>query len=173
MSSPDAGTGRRTEFKPRRSSEHAGSTPAPGTFNPFSKRILKVYGPYVRKDGRRQVVVRFSDKTTTTMLLSRWHMTQSLQRVLDCKEHVDHIDGNPLNDCLANLQILSQKENNRKTSLGKPFPLAGIEKGWRHGTVYAWMKKKCACDNCAAAQRKWQEARNIRRRKKTREEALA
>lgn len=33
-----------------------------------------------------------------------------------------------------------------------------------HGTVYAWMKRKCDCEVCSAAKILWNNARNERRR---------
>ena len=44
-----------------------------------------------------------------------------LNRRLVFPETVDHIDGNPLNDCITNLQILTLAENCRKSSLGNSY----------------------------------------------------
>jgi hypothetical protein len=33
-----------------------------------------------------------------------------------------------------------------------------------HGTVYAWMKRKCDCDECGVAKRSWYDQRNAKRR---------
>lgn len=33
-----------------------------------------------------------------------------------------------------------------------------------HGTIYAWMRKKCTCDECSTAKRAWNDARNEARR---------
>lgn len=35
---------------------------------------------------------------------------------------------------------------------------------FNHGTVYAWMKKKCRCNVCEPVWRKWNDDRNIKRR---------
>lgn len=48
------------------------------------------------------------------MPYARWLMTQHLGRKLDRSEQVDHIDEDPMNDSIDNLQILSQKENLEK-----------------------------------------------------------
>lgn len=34
-----------------------------------------------------------------------------------------------------------------------------------HGSIYAWMKKKCQCEDCLQAKYDWQYQRNIKRRK--------
>lgn len=36
--------------------------------------------------------------------------------------------------------------------------------GFTHGTVYAWMKAKCECDECSSAKRGWNDSRNEKRR---------
>jgi len=33
-----------------------------------------------------------------------------------------------------------------------------------HGTIYAWMKRKCTCEICSIAKRRWYDARNKKRR---------
>ena len=35
---------------------------------------------------------------------------------------------------------------------------------FKHGTIYAWMKRKCACTICYAAKRLWHDKRNQARR---------
>lgn len=42
------------------------------------------------------------------------------------------------------------------------------EAGYTHGTRYAWMKIRCRCDECLAAKRSWNDARNMNRRVKSR-----
>lgn len=37
-------------------------------------------------------------------------------------------------------------------------------RGWTHGTIYGWMRKKCACVECSTAKRAWYDARNAARR---------
>ena len=140
-------------------------------FNPFAKQIKKVYGPYhyPAKKGvksRRRIVVVFEDGTKTTMSWARWLVTQDLRRALTAEETVDHINEDPLDDRLENLQILSAADNARKHSVGKPNPNKGKERGWKHGTIYAWMRKKCDCAVCFKAKRAWHEERNAKRRKR-------
>jgi hypothetical protein len=59
---------------------------------------------------------------------------------------------------LRKCQLLCRCCHRRKT--------AGERAGFTHGTVYAWMKKKCLCITCAKAKREWYNARNTARRKK-------
>lgn len=161
-------TGKRTGFKFRHPQGFGGSIP-PFRTNPFDKDIASVYGPYerdyTRSKRRRQLVVIFTDGTRTTITYARWLMVQHLGRRLGPDEHVDHVNDDPLDDRIDNLQILTRAENARKAGLGKPSPLKGVEKGWRHGTQYGWQKKKCGCPDCAVAKRAWQDARNAARRK--------
>ena len=75
---------------------------------------MKIYGPYLRKDGRKHVVIVREDGTKTTKSWPRVLMEKSLGRELLPEETVDHIDGNFSNDSLNNLQLLSLEDNARK-----------------------------------------------------------
>lgn len=149
----------------------AGSNPASRTINPFDKPIRKVYGPYRRsyKSGpdRMQMIFVFEDGSKTSMSNARWVMTQHLGRRLGKDEHVDHINENPLDDRIENLQLLSRGDNNRKSTRLNPdrFDHLKGERGWTHGTIYGWMRKKCKCDVCLEAKRAWSNERNEKRRK--------
>lgn len=44
----------------------------------------------------------------------RWLMEQHLGRKLESWEHVHHIDGNHLNNCIDNLEVLSNADHQRK-----------------------------------------------------------
>ena len=137
-------------------------------YNPFDDKIIKkVYGPYKRNsDGRQMVVIHFEGDTKTGMSWARWQMIQKLRRPLDrWTEHVDHKNDNPQDDRIENLQILTPLENNRKALVGKPSPLKGVEKGWEHGSLYGWQKKKCRCEICLRAMEDYRVARNAKRRK--------
>jgi len=111
------------------------------------------------------MVVKFSDGSTSSISHARWAMTQHLGRVLGADEHVDHVNEDPRDDRVGNLQLLSLAENSRKSQLGKVSPLRGKEKGWSHGTVYGWMKKRCKCAECQQAKSEWRDSRNVARRK--------
>lgn len=76
--------------------------------------IMKVYGPYTRKDGRQHVVIIHGDGTRQTKSYPRYLLEQSLGRELTGDETVDHTDNNYENNNLSNLQILSRSDNAKK-----------------------------------------------------------
>lgn len=76
---------------------------------------MKIYGPYLRKDSRLVLIVKKDDGSKTTISYPKWLMQQHLGRELIGDETVDHIDGNPLNNDLTNLQILSRSDNAKKS----------------------------------------------------------
>lgn len=55
------------------------------------------------------------EKKSINLTLARFRMQEYLGRVLESWEEVDHIDENPLNDELTNLQILTKAENLSKS----------------------------------------------------------
>lgn len=142
-----------------------------GIFNPFDKSIRHIYGPYIYKDTngskyRRRIYIVFEDSTKFSMAYARWLMSQHLQeRIADTVE-VDHMNEDPLDDRIENYQLLTSSDNAKKSQLGKQSPLKGIEKGWKHGTIYGWMKKKCDCGECTIAKRCWYDERNAKRNKR-------
>jgi hypothetical protein len=75
---------------------------------------MKIYGPYLRKDKRLVIVINHGDRMQT-LSYPKYLMEQHLGRKLLSHETVDHIDGNPLNNDLSNLQILSLADNIRKS----------------------------------------------------------
>lgn len=76
---------------------------------------MKIYGPYLRKDGRKHVVIVKDDGTKVTQSYPRLLMEQHLGRKLLPEETVDHIDGDFTNDAISNLQLLSLKDNVSKS----------------------------------------------------------
>lgn len=66
------------------------------------------------KEPRNLVALVRFDNTKTSISYARYLMSCHLKKYLLKEEHVDHIDNDPLNDVIENLQILSVKENNRK-----------------------------------------------------------
>lgn len=70
----------------------------------------KIYGPYLRKDGRL-IIVLYDGIKRTTKQASRIIMEVHLGRVLDPSETVDHIDRNPLNNKIENLQVLCRSSH--------------------------------------------------------------
>lgn len=74
-----------------------------------------VYGPYQGKDGRFRVIVNGK-----TVSYPKYLVEQTLGRKLDKNETVHHIDGNPANNSLDNLQVISRKEHCRSHALTAP-----------------------------------------------------
>ena len=75
---------------------------------------MKIYGPYLRKDNRLIIVINHGDRMQT-LSYPKYLMEQHLGRKLLPHETVDHIDNNPLNNDLSNLQVLSLAENIKKS----------------------------------------------------------
>lgn len=73
---------------------------------------MKVFGPYVREDGRKHVIL-CEDGQRTTQSYPRFLIEQFLGRKLSSLEEVDHIDGDFTNDSIENLRLLSKSENIR------------------------------------------------------------
>lgn len=67
----------------------------------------KVYGPYIRKDGRQHVVLKCSGKSTSVSW-PKLIMELELNRRLGEDETVDHMDRDFSNNNIENLQILSR-----------------------------------------------------------------
>lgn len=72
---------------------------------------MKIYGPYLRKDGRQHVVIKYADGTLQTKSYPRLLLEERLGRLLTEDETVDHIDGNFTNNSYENLRILSRSQN--------------------------------------------------------------
>lgn len=65
---------------------------------------IRVYGPYLRKDGRKHVIL-YDGKHRQTMSYPKWLTEQRLGRFLREGETVDHDDRNPTNDDPLNLIV--------------------------------------------------------------------
>lgn len=71
---------------------------------------LKIYGPYLSKDGRYRVV--FSNGSTkVTRQYAKVKMEIKLERRLAANETVDHKNENKKDDRYSNLQLLTRREN--------------------------------------------------------------
>lgn len=79
------------------------------------RTIKKVYGPYTRRDGRKHVIVMFTNGTRDTVSYPKYLMEQHLGRKLEDWETVDHINDDFTDDRLENLQILSRLDNYLKS----------------------------------------------------------
>lgn len=77
---------------------------------------MKIYGPYMDgKKLRRIVILIYPDGSRKTTAHARYLLEQHLSRELVGDEEADHIDGDPLNDDLSNLQVLTHDENQEKS----------------------------------------------------------
>jgi HNH endonuclease len=76
---------------------------------------MKVYGPYLRKDGRKHVVIVHADGSKTTKSYPRLIMENHLGRELTKDETVDHINNDFTDDRIENLQVLSLEDNVKKS----------------------------------------------------------
>lgn len=78
-----------------------------------------VLGPYTYSNNRARSYVFVCDpvnKTKLGLLVSRYIAMISLGKRLDPEIHVDHVDGDPSNDSVDNLQLLSLSLNASKGS---------------------------------------------------------
>lgn len=120
---------------------------------------MKVYGPYLRKDGRKHVIEVEENGKRRTVSYPKWLMEQKLGRRLDPDiETVDHIDEDFTNDSYDNLQIMTRLDNARKSR--KPpetytfiCPECGIQAtkfmrdvrgNWKQGRQGPFCSRKCA-----------------------------
>jgi len=100
----------------------------------FKLKLLKLYphydkvtGPYLRKDGRKHIVLNNSslskgDKSKLrTISWPKALMEVKLNRLLSNYETVDHIDENLSNDDYDNLQLLSREANIIKSFNLNPY----------------------------------------------------
>lgn len=66
----------------------------------------KIYGPYKGKDERLRIIAVDINKKKHTISYPKYLLECYLNRQLLNNEQVDHIDGNPLNNSIENLQVL-------------------------------------------------------------------
>ncbi len=72
---------------------------------------MKVYGPYTRKSDSRKIVVIVDGSNRTTQTYAKYLLEAKLGRKLQLHEDADHIDNNPANDSVDNLQALDHLAN--------------------------------------------------------------
>jgi hypothetical protein len=81
---------------------------------------VKIYGPYLRKDGRKHLIIICDDGKRKTISYPKYLLEQKLGRKLLSHETCDHIDGDYTNDSLDNLQVLSRSDNSAKAMAVRP-----------------------------------------------------
>lgn len=118
----------------------------------------RVYGPYLSQSEKRRVVVLYKDKKDrTSMSYARFLMFKKMGRWLSKDEQVDHINGNPLDDRIENLQILTSVENIRKSHPGRKVN--------EHGNLSMLRYCKPPCDLCKKAKQDYNRDYHRRNRK--------
>lgn len=75
--------------------------------------VIKVEGPNKGKDNRLRIRLVYRDGKIILKSYPRYLLEKHLDRYLDKDEQVDHIDGNPLNNEISNLQIIKFKEHQK------------------------------------------------------------
>lgn len=86
------------------SGDCVGSNPSSGT----------IYGPYVRSSDGRKIVDVIINGKKTTKLYARFLYEQHHDVEIPKHLTIDHIDGDPLNDAIENLQVMGRLENSKK-----------------------------------------------------------
>lgn len=75
------------------------------------EEVVKIYGPYRGKDNRLRIRLKYNDGHFKLLSYLRYVMEKHLGRYLNVDEQIDHIDGNPLNNNIDNLQIVLFREH--------------------------------------------------------------
>ena len=121
----------------------------------------KIYGPYIRKDGRSVIIVIREDGSRTTVSYHKYLMEIHLDRYLVGDETVDHIDCDFLNNEIHNLRVIGQslhiKEDCkhlapmtfRCPTCNTEFSLVGSRLSWclssrKRGKAGPFCNRKCA-----------------------------
>lgn len=110
---------------------------------PFSELYKNGY-IVMGQNGRRNIcLMDKQNNRVTTIAYARYLMSVKLGRFLKADEEVDHIDNDPTNDTIENLQILSGEANRNKYFILR-------EQQHDHGTMF-WYRKGCRCTACIEA----------------------
>lgn len=83
---------------------------------------MKVYGPYLRQDGRMHVIVG-TGKTKRTISYPKYLYEQATGYLLKDNETIDHINGDFTDNRLENLRVLSRSDNAKAYMQSKPSPI--------------------------------------------------
>ena len=75
---------------------------------------------YIKENCRKYVYVRLASGQRLHMAFSRYLMSCKLNRVLETREHVHHIDGDCMNDSIDNLEIVDSHDHNAIHKTAKP-----------------------------------------------------
>ena len=79
-----------------------------------------IYGPYKsNQDGRSRIFLKWPDGKSTTISYAKFLMEKKLNRYLSYNEEVHHIDENPTNDSIENLEVLKRSEHKKRHIKGR------------------------------------------------------
>ena len=67
---------------------------------------MKIYGPYIRKDGRKHIIKCFRNGKKITQSYPRYLMEKHLKRELLPTEEIDHIDHDYTNNHINNYELV-------------------------------------------------------------------
>ena len=84
--------------------------------SPFDIEYVRAYLSRSNKDFRQRVTLIKKDKTGTIISYARYLMSVKLGRYLAEDEEVDHINRDPTDDSIENLQVLTIVDHRLKTS---------------------------------------------------------
>ena len=84
---------------------------------------MKIYGPYLRKDNRKHIVIVHADGRKQTKSYPKYLLEQKIGRELKNNETCDHIDEDFTNDDPNNLKILTRPDNASKAWDGYIIPM--------------------------------------------------
>lgn len=122
--------------------------------------MIIIYGPYKRKDNRFHIILYNTEtKKGKTISYAKYLMEQYLDRKLLPNETVDHIDEDPTNNNLSNLQVLTRVDNIKKSAKSPEMievkcPECGVEfnayarryrsNQLRRGSIGPFCSRSCA-----------------------------
>lgn len=95
------------------------------------------YNIYTNKDGRMRA---YDKKTHKVFSYPRLLMSITLGRELEDDEDVHHIDGNPLNNNIENLEVINHTEHDRQHAIKKYFDKEMVCPICK--TVFLWTAKQ-------------------------------
>lgn len=68
----------------------------------------------INKEPRRVCTLRKADGSMTSMSYAKYLYTSHYKCDVSSGDHVDHVNGNPMDDTIENLQVISGRYNMRK-----------------------------------------------------------
>lgn len=121
-------------------------------------KIVKVYGPYTRKqDDRKVVILRLDDGKLTTKSYARFLYEQQNGEIGDIDLTIDHVDEDVTNDILENFELLTRADNIRKAARTEMYygvcpicdtefekPMRTVRGNWKKGKAGPFCSRFCA-----------------------------